>query len=218
MDLKKLLGLRPKTDTLPDIEGALERARAALAKAREEEAGLLGRRAGLLLGGEAEAVAAAEADLGRARLDIERAEVMTAALQDKLTEARREAALAELRAKIGDAAAKVEQAKRALAVRYPELAAALVRDVLALEVAALKAIDEATAARERAIREGLIDRMEGNAGEEWALPVPPLVALVPHRPHHPIRSAIGPEVQLPAVGGAAWPASDVPPFWPVISE
>lgn len=218
MDLKKLLGLRPKTDTLPDIEAALDRASAALTKAREEEAGLLNRRPHLLLGGDADSVAAAEGDLARVRLDIERAEVMTSALKGRLAEVLRETRIARLRAKIEDATAKAERAKQAIGVRYPELAAAMVREVLAPEAEALAAIHEAFEARETAIREGLIDRTETGTGDAWALPAPPLLALVPSKPHEALRSALGPDVALPAVGGRAWPAGDVPGFWPATGK
>lgn len=213
MDLKKLLGLRPKTDSVEEVAAALDRARAALAKAREDEAVLLGGRADLLLAGDAAAVSTGEADLARVRVDIERAEAMLKALEGKLAEAQRAARIGQLRAKIAEATTKAERAKHALAVRYPELAAVMVREVLSPEVEAIAAIHEAWTARDAAMREGLIPWVDA-VPDEWALPEAPLPALVPPQPFAAPRPALGLEVKLPALSGRGFPSDNSAPIWP----
>lgn len=157
MDLKKLLGLRPKGTTPADIEAAIVAARAAREAVTEAVGQLTARRVAMMLDGTPEEVTAAEQALATARAEAERAAMMVPALEAKRDAAQREAHLAEVAAKVRRANEAADVAAKALSGRYGELVELMVRDVLRPEVEAMAALEEARRAVSAAHAAGLFD-------------------------------------------------------------
>jgi len=221
MDLKKLLGMRPKTESLADIEAALAAARGAGEAAAKAEADLLAKRGDVLLSGTPEEVTRAEEALARARTEADHAATMVPILEAKLADARGNAKLAEVRQMVAEAKAAAEAARLALASRYPELAAAMVHDVLIPEAKAIAALHDARAAVDAAFRQGLVTWTdEEGPPAEWTLPPAPLSTLLPPPPPGGgvAPSAFGAGVRLPALSGQGWPADGVRLPWPAASR
>ncbi|UPY37024.1 hypothetical protein [Sediminicoccus sp. KRV36] len=215
MNLKTLLGMRPKTESVADIEAALAAARGAGEAAARAEAELLAKRGGVLLSGTPEEVTRAEEALARARTEAEHAATMVPILEAKLADAMRGVQLNALRAKLAEAGAKADAARVALGEQYPKLAAALVHKVLIPEREALAAIEDARVALDAALRAGLIQWDDGApVPAEWVLPPAPLAELAPMVPGGVRRPALGVEVRLPALTGQGWPADPATPIWP----
>lgn len=220
MDLKKLLGMRPKTESLADIEAALAAARGAGEAAAKAEADLMAKRGDVLLSGTPEEVTRAEEALARARTEADHAATMVPILEAKLAEARGNAKLAELRQVVAEAKATAEAARVILASRYPELAAAVVHEVLIPEAKAIAALDRARAAVDAAFRQGLVTWTdEEGPPAEWRLPLAPLATLAPPPPAGGMgRNTLGAEVRLPALNGQGWPADEAGIRWPDASR
>jgi hypothetical protein len=212
MDLKKLFGMRPKTEAIPDIEAALAAARAAGEGAAKAEGELLQKRGDALLNGAPDDIARAEEALARARLDAGRAEAMAAALEARLADAMREKKLGELRGLVEEANRLADAAARAISSRYAPLAEALAEEVLRPEAEALAAIGAARSALEGA-RWGKDDAPE--LAELMALmPKAPLVMAWPAPPYHSQRDDLGQLVKLPSQTGLGPPVDDGAPIWP----
>lgn len=126
MDIKSLLGLRPKGDTAEALKEALAGAQAKRGELAARVAGLEKRRADVLLDGDADDVVAIETELSTLRNEAERLTVMAEALPARIAEAERREGEAKLddierdaRALSDEGLALVEQIEvhgRALAV------------------------------------------------------------------------------------------------------
>ncbi|MBB5695521.1 ATP synthase subunit B family protein [Muricoccus pecuniae] len=141
MDIKKLLGLRPKAQTAEAIRAAIAAAEegrsAALVRIAELEAG----RGNLLLNGEVRAVENGERDLAEARAEAERCEVVATALRPTLEQAiNREKAeeMARLRDEVVSLSAAFVTFWRE---KYPALATQI-RDGAMLEARAVQKLNE----------------------------------------------------------------------------
>jgi hypothetical protein len=84
MELRKLLGLRPQTDDLAELQSSLARAEGQLATARLNIAEMEDHHAALLLDGDDEAIVACETALGTARRDADRLALIVAALPARI--------------------------------------------------------------------------------------------------------------------------------------
>lgn len=133
MDLKKLFGMRPKTEAIPDIEAALAAARAAGEAAARAEAALLAKRGDVLLTGTPEEVTRAEEALTRARAEAEHVATMVPILEARLKAAERQPFLEDVRRRIDELEALHNAFRNFLAKDYPEHARRIAEG-LALEV------------------------------------------------------------------------------------
>lgn len=212
MDLKKLLGMRPKTESIGDIQDALKAARVASDAAKNAEADLLAKRGDVLLGGTPEEVTRAEAALVQVRLEIERAATMVPILETRLAGAQREKNLAHLRAMVADASQKSQVAAAAIRDRYTVLATAIVKEVLTPEAEAVAAMEAAQQALMHARRNGLI---EGDDALFREVGLEPLIRAVPQLPFRRQRINLGAEVVLPNPYGQGAPHDDEEqaPYW-----
>jgi hypothetical protein len=202
MDLRKILGMRPKTESIADIEAALAAARAAGEAAAKAEGELLAQRGGVLLNGTPDEITRAEEALARARLDADHAATMVPILEAKLADAMRGRQLAELREAFNLARQKAEVARHALAETYPALAARMASEVLRPEADALAAILAARAALDLALRAGVVSLPNG---EDWALPAAPAASLADQPPGGGMVLSLGERIALPAIASGAAP-------------
>ena len=206
MDMKKLMGMRPQSESIADIEAALAAARAAGEAAARAEGDLMARRGDVLLMGAPDEVTRAEEALARARLDADRAATMVQALEAKLAATIRAQKLGELRQLVDEANRLAAAAASAISSRYEQLAAALVAEVLRPEAEALAAIAVAHKALERARfqNEFSLDLAELKA----RLPMAPLVTAWPAAPHHSQLDNLGKFTMLISPGAPIWPRAD----------
>lgn len=195
MDVNKLLGLRPKTESVADIEAALTAALAARAAAEEAEAALLAKRGDVLMTAPPEDVTEAEGALVRIRLERDQVGTMIPLLEARLAAARRKPFTDETRQMVEEAEAADRAFGEFLERDYPELAQRLVEG-LALE---RKAED---------LREALRGRVpEMTPAERAAFRFPERPVVWPSH-LHPVGSLVRlPDVQQPT--GYEWP------LWPV---
>jgi len=210
MDLKKLLGLRPKGNDLAAMEAALAQASEAGETARRKVEELTALRVSVLLDGSEAEVEAAEKHLAQARAEGERLAVILPGLEARIADAQRVAKVARVHDLIGEANAKQAAAEAAIRDRYPALAAALVREVLAPEREALRALAIARAAIEEAMLSRLMD------GSEAAKLRPlPMVAACADGSEGWRRHSLGAETLLPSTTGLGAPYDSGSPIWPV---
>lgn len=141
MDLKKILGLRPKNETTAAIREAIARAeedrQAALARIGELEAN----RGALLLSGDHRTIEAAERDLAEKRMEAERCAIMAEALRPTLATAQQREKVAEIVDLERRASQEVEAFVTWWRTRYADLAAQMLEGAR-MEAAALTSIRE----------------------------------------------------------------------------
>lgn len=205
MDLKRLLGLRPKGETADDIAAALGRARAEEAAALVRAEDLTRRRADVLLGGSESEVTAAEAQLSEARADAERAGIVAAALAGKLAKVQLAAKVESVAAAVAKANELAAEAERVIRDVYPVLAERMVREVLLIEQQAIDARKVATDALRAAERDVQLGAEVGSL----KLSPPPFQAIAQSLKTNSLptmREHLGAEVRLPALHGemAEW--------------
>ncbi|MCR0980634.1 hypothetical protein [Roseomonas populi] len=140
MDIKKLLGMRPKEQTAAAIRAAITNAEQGKAAALARAAELEGGRGKLLLTGDAKEVEASERELTEARMEAERCDVMAQALQAPLAEAVLREKAAEFADLERQAAQQVEGFVTWWRSRYGELASEI-RDGARMEKAANDSIN-----------------------------------------------------------------------------
>lgn len=133
MDLKKLFGMRPKTEGIADIEAALAAARAAGEAAASAEAALLAKRGDVLLTGTPEEVTRAEEALARVRAEAEHVATMVPILDARLKAAERQPFLDDVQRRIGELDALHRAFGEFVTKQYPEHARRIAEG-LALEV------------------------------------------------------------------------------------
>lgn len=134
MDLKRLLGLRPKTETVVAIGEAIAAATAAQHAALGRIASLERDRGQRLLEADAAAVTTAERDLTESRAEAERLDALLLALRDRLEAAKAREARAKAEAAVAEVTRASDAFKQWWTNEYPVLAAKI-RDGLLLEVA-----------------------------------------------------------------------------------
>jgi hypothetical protein len=143
MDIKKLLGLRPKEQTAVSIGEAIQRAaqskEAAQAWVAEMEAG----RGTLLLQGDPKAIETAERELAEARTEIERCEVLAKAMTVALEEAAHREKVSEIGAAHDEAVKQVAAFITWWQTEYAPLARKM-RDGAMMERDALRTITQLT--------------------------------------------------------------------------
>jgi hypothetical protein len=122
MDLKKLLGLRPKTDTAEAIGNAIAMAEAERAAALTRITELENGRGNLILTGDVQAMEAGERALANARAEAEQLGVMAAALKPQLAEAQTREKTAEIAEAAKAAEQQVQQFLTWWHERYPGIA------------------------------------------------------------------------------------------------
>lgn len=208
MDLKRLLGLRPKEKTAAALAGTREDLERALRELDERTVELQRTRGERLLDGEAAAVERAEADLKAGEEERARLVAMLDALRRREREAQKDEAVARLRQVVDSANAKAERAERAIRDRYPELAGMIVREVLLLEqdaVAALEAAGQAKAKLEREL--GLSKPLD------LPLRAAPFKAVARQDPIT-LRTSLGAELRLPGFEGVGGMYDSASPIWP----
>lgn len=144
MNVKKLIGLRPKTDAAapadPDeIARAAEAAQQEISAIEARLAELDRQRGATLLDGDADQVLAVEQEIQAGRVEGERLKVMVAELRKRETAARRQRAADEFRQVEADAEAKVAAYVAWHRANYERVAAELIQGLM-LEAAALEAL------------------------------------------------------------------------------
>ncbi|MBU8544325.1 MULTISPECIES: hypothetical protein [Roseomonadaceae] len=207
MDFKALFPMRPKGESVKDIDEALQLARNAGEAARASIGDIQARRAAVLLNGSEQEVASAEAALAAARADAERSDVLVPALEQKLAEAQRRERIAALVVQVAEANAKCAAAEKAIHARYEELAHALVRDVLQPENEAIRAREAAALAVDRLVQDLRLDEIPENLR----------VRKVPfgvQMPNTLFRNQLGDEIRLPSLKGTGFPNDHVAAIWP----
>ncbi len=201
MDLKAILGLRPKTEGAAGIRDALAATEAAKAAAAARITQLEADRARTLLDGTAAQVAKAEADLAEARAEAERCDAIRAGLRERLARAEASEAVETARAAIREA----EEANVAFVAfaqtKYPGLAKQI--------IAGAKMEYAARDARQRA--SVLLNRLPVELQEGLALPPDPLTLL----DGRPIRGSFAASIHLPSETDLSgdyphWPATRRP--------
>lgn len=198
MDLKKLLGLRPKDDSVDAIRTALVQAQGVQSAASQRAAELEAGRARMLVDGSAGEVERAERDLTAARGDAERAGAMIVGLQGKLAEAEAREAERGARQAVVDAEARRSRFLAFVRNDYPALAQKIA-DGLKLEAEAEAASMRAMNAI-MALPSEVRDKLASEGVQSPAQPAADL-PLSFHRP-----GGFGVGVRLPAVAdsGAIW--------------
>jgi hypothetical protein len=198
MDLKKLLGLRPKTDTAEAISNAIAMAEAeraaALTRITELEAG----RGNLILTGDEQAMQAGERALASARAEAEQLGVMAAALKPQLAEAKTREKAAEIAEAAKTAEREVERFVTWWRTQYPGLADQMIAGAR-MEQQAVQAI----AAVEKMQRE----YPAAFAASEVAIPLKPARQVRPSNYINSISDCV--------LHGLHLPSDDVEtPLWP----
>ncbi|WP_426958337.1 hypothetical protein [Muricoccus radiodurans] len=182
MDLKKLLGMRPKGQTAADIHSAIAQAEAGKASALARAAELEAERGNLLLTGDIKAVETGERELAEARAEAERCTVMAEALRAPLAEA----VLRERAAEIVALHQRAEQASEEFATwwrtKYGALATEI-RDALRQERIALNLIHQ--------LHMLTVDEPAAFAAAGVGLPKSPSERVSPHSPSSVIAVAMG---------------------------
>jgi hypothetical protein len=205
MDVKKLLGMRPKTQSAADISTAIEKAREAAATARRRVSEFEAVRGTLLLNGDMNAVTAGERELVEARADAERFDLLAETLQVPLQEARTKEKASEIVALYDEAqrmsAAFVEFWRK----QYPALATKI-RDGGMLEKAALDSI--------RKLHELANSDPAAWAVAGVAVPPSPAEHIYPGDPDNGV-AGVSFRVRLPHPEGKSWPQGTAPSFWPI---
>lgn len=200
----------PRDDSLAALQDAAKEAdRAAVvaeAKLQELEAGL----GAALLGGAA-AAERHDAELRAARENAPRLRALHGALANKARDVARAERLAALHKRVEAANALAARAEGAMRSRYPELARALVAEVLVLERQAELALREARAAK---------DSLERELSEPVMLPIDLASTgifcsrVAASGPHAPQRGWLGDEVRLPCIEGLGGIIDSASPIWP----
>jgi CO/xanthine dehydrogenase Mo-binding subunit len=205
MDLKKLLGLRPKTDTVEAISNAIAMAEAERAAALTRITELENGRGNLILTGDVQAMEAGERALSSARAEAEQLGVMAAALKPQLEAAKVREKAAEITEAAKVAKEQVEQFLTWWRERYPTLANQM-RDGFLLETAALKKIGE--------LHKMQLDHPAAFAASGATIPQEPTYHVYPGDPSNVVGSVAG-GARLPPPVGKARPHGDAAPFWPL---
>jgi hypothetical protein len=208
MDLKRLLGLRPKEKTAAALAGTREEIERAARALDERIAAMRRTRGDQLLDGEPEAVERAEAELRAAEEERARLAAMLDALRHREQAAQRDEAVARLRQMVNEANAKAERADQAIRARYPELASMIVREVLLLEREALAALEAARLAKAKLERE-----LRLSEPLDLSIRPTPFTA-VARQGGIMSRTDLGAEVRLPGFEGVGQPYDSASPIWP----
>jgi hypothetical protein len=145
MDIKKLLGLRPKEENAAAIAAAIASAEAAQAEALSRAEQLKAGRGQLLLTGDAGAVEAGERELAEVQMEADRCGEMAAALRQPLAQARTREKVEEIKALNERAGQDVSASISWWREEYPGLVAKL-RAGVALEQRAMETLAELSAA------------------------------------------------------------------------
>jgi chromosome segregation ATPase len=149
MDLKKLLGLRPKDDTAAALKAAMAQAESETESLRARIAELERDRGRRLLDGDAAEVEAAERDLATAQAEAARVAAMLPALRQRIEAAEAEELRVAALAAHGEAVKAADTFNAWWRAEYAELAGKL-RAGLLMEEAALAASSRYYAAAQRA--------------------------------------------------------------------
>jgi hypothetical protein len=205
MDLKKLLGLRPKTDTTEAIGNAIAMAEAERAAVLTRITELENGRGNLILTGDVQTMEAGERALASARAEAEQLGVMAAALKPQLAEAKIREKAAEIAETARAAEQQVQQFLTWWRERYPTLANQM-RDGFLLERAALNKIHE--------LNKMQLDHPAAFAASGATIPQEPTYHVYPGDPSNVVGSVAG-GARLPPPVGKARPHGDVAPFWPL---
>jgi hypothetical protein len=205
MDVKKLLGMRPKTQSAADIQAAILRAqegqRAALRRATEIEKG----RGLLLLNGDPAAVEAGERELVESRAEAERYALLASTLEAPLRAAQTKERAAKIQATAKEAQTLVDAFVEFWRTRYPGLAAQLWDGAL-MEKRALDKLDE-------------LANLAGNDHEAFeaagiAAPASPAQVIYPDDPSNTM-SGVLQRMKLPSPDRREWPQGNASSFWPI---
>lgn len=195
MNLRQIIGLRPKTQDVTAIRAALAGAEEAQATALATLATLEAGRAAILLEGDAATFEKSERDIATTRGDAERAGIMVDALRDRLHTAERDSVLRNVRASVAEAHAASEKFLAFMRDEYPRLAERIAQGMRMEEQA-----NEANAECSRA----LADLPPAEADQMRAENIQP-----PGNPASKMSPAIfmsfNREVRLPAANGNVWP-------------
>jgi hypothetical protein len=198
VDLKKLLGLRPKSDSAEAIGNAIAMAEAeraaALTRIMELEAG----RGNLILTGDVQAMEAGERALASARAEAEQLGVLAAAMKPQLEAAK----LREKTAEITEAAKVAEQSAQRFLGWWREQYPTLVDQMLAgakMEREAVQAI--------ATLQDMRTKHPAAFAASQVAIPVKPREQLWPGGLGNSVSDVILGGLQLPSDNSGA-------PYWP----
>jgi hypothetical protein len=205
MDIKKLLGVRPKSESAADISAAIERAREAAASARQRASEIEAVRGTLLLNGDLNAVTAGEKDLVEARAEAERFDLLAVTLQPRLEEARTKEKAAEIVAVYDEAQRQTAAFVEFWRKQYPALAAKI-RDGGMLEKRALDSIKR-------------LHEMSFSDPAAWiasgvAVPPSPAEHIYPGDSSNGV-GGVSFAVRLPHPEGKSFPSGSLPSFWPI---
>ena len=198
MNLKQLLGIRPKSTATPaELAEAIVAADAAQREAAARAQNLTAQRGRLLLDGTPDEVSRNEIAIAAARDDAERASALAEALRNRVVETERAARKAAFKAKLSEAKRANGRWRAFLESEYPGLAEKLAAG-LRLEAEAI-----------RAARAGYYAFYELPEDERAGLEPSPEIYMVPNEPEIGVtlsRQPLGPRVVLPRIDGAE-------PYW-----
>lgn len=161
MDLRTMIGLRPKGETASALRAAQAQAEAALAAAREREAVLTAQRGAILLDSDPETVERAEGEMRDVHAQAERIQAILSALPERITTAEARELAAELDAMTVAATRRAE----AGASLMPKLEATVAE--LARLVEEIDAHGEAVRDANLRLREHGRERIAGPIRRAW---------------------------------------------------